>query len=89
MSPLNRKKTLPTLYNLQIDSTTEVPNGAADIPNPEDNYGAAIMSELDRMKLFYCAEIDCCMKSEHVSLSDYCEIKTARGNGLKDLNVEK
>lgn len=74
---------------ITVDSPAELPNGAADVPDPEDNYGAAIMSDLDKMKLFYCAEIDCCMQKEHARLSDYCEIKTARGSGLKDLNIEK
>ena len=83
------QKLLSSFTFIESDSPTEVPDGAADVPDPEDNYAAAIVSDLDKMKLFYCAEIDCCMQEEHSSLSDYCEIKTARGNGLKDLNVEK
>ena len=59
-----------------------------EAPDPEDNYATAIESKLDKHSLFYCAEVDCCMKGEHKELSDYCELKTSRCENVEDLGVE-
>ena len=51
--------------------------------------GTVISSKLNDHNLFYAAEIDACLQSEHKSLSDYCEIKTQFGKNLEDLNFGK
>jgi hypothetical protein len=59
------------------------------VPDPENNYGSIIKSKLDKYDLLYAAEIDCCMIKDHKELSDYCELKTCRGESFKDLNLER
>ena len=66
-----------------------IPDGAADVPDQENNFGTCVVSKLNEHTLFYAAEIDCCYMSEHTKLSDYCEIKTHRGKSTNDLMFGK
>ncbi len=67
----------------------EEPNGENEVPDPENNYGSVVKTKLDRYDLIYAAEIDCCLYKEHKLLSDYCELKTCRGETYADLNLER
>ena len=48
-----------------------------------------VNSKLGEHSLLYAAEVDCCAEKQHISLNDYCEIKTSRDEFEKDLNFEK
>ena len=59
------------------------------VPDPRNNYSTIVLSNLSEHLLFYGAEVDCCIDDKHESLSNYCEIKTSRGETEKDLRFEK
>ena len=65
------------------------PDGENDVPDPENNFGSVIESKLDNYNLIYAAEIDCCINREHKLLSDYCELKTCRGESYEDLRLDR
>jgi phenylalanyl-tRNA synthetase beta chain len=48
-----------------------------------------VKAKLANHVLVYAAEVDCCSSKEHTSLNDYCELKTCRGESIKDLNLER
>ncbi len=48
-----------------------------------------VKAKLANHVLVYAAEVDCCSSKEHTSLNDYCELKTCRGESIKDLNFER
>lgn len=61
------------------DKPNEIPNGSEIIPDLDDQYGTVVVTYLNNHCLMYGAEIDCCISDEHISLNNYCEIKTCKG----------
>lgn len=60
-----------------------------EVPDPDNNFSTIICNLIGSHKLMYGAEIDCCLSNEHKALTDYCEIKTCRGESLCDLKFDR
>jgi RAT1-interacting protein len=58
-------------------------------PDNSDQYFSMINAELNKNRLLYGAEVDCCFNSQHNSLKDYCELKTSAGDSLETLQFDK
>ncbi|RNA07088.1 decapping and exoribonuclease [Brachionus plicatilis] len=64
-------------------------SGPDEVPDPDNNFSTIVSNSIGNHKLMYGAEVDCCFKDTHKELRDYCEIKSSRGDSIRDLNFER
>ncbi|CAF0849438.1 unnamed protein product [Brachionus calyciflorus] len=71
------------------DFPSESPSGTEVVPDQDNNFASVVTNRIGEHLLVYAAEIDCCLNQEHKTLSDYCEIKSSKGESKNDLNYER
>ena len=59
------------------------------MPDQENNFSSVVSTCLEKHKMLYPAEVDCCMYDKHHELRDYCELKTSVGDSIFDLNISR